>query len=70
MVVIPTLQFPTEACTYNQEDGSDLALCVELSETVLALSSWASLVTPATSAIERPFRADVVDLWERNIDDQ
>ena len=35
MAVISTFQLPTEACTYNQEDGSDLTCRVELFETVL-----------------------------------
>ena len=43
---------PTEACAYDQVDGSDLAWCVELFESVLTSSSWASLKTPATSAME------------------
>ncbi|EDR00588.1 uncharacterized protein LACBIDRAFT_334047 [Laccaria bicolor S238N-H82] len=70
MTVILTLQLPTEACIYDREDGGDLAWCAELFETVLASLGWASLVTPATSAMERPFKADVVGLWKRNIDDQ
>ena len=45
-----------EACVHDQVDGSNLA-CVELFESTLASLSWASLKTPATSVIERPFRA-------------
>ena len=57
---------PTEACAYDQVNGSDLAWCVELFESVAALSSGASLTMPATSAMERPFSADAVDLYVGN----
>ena len=42
---------------------------LELFEKVLLSLSWASFKPPATSAMENPIRAGVVDLEERNTDD-
>jgi len=62
--------FLVSPCGYDQVAGSDLVWCVELFERVLTSLSWASLKTPATSTMERPFRAGAVDLKERNTDDR
>ena len=43
---------------------------VELFESVLASLSWAWFNTPATSAMERSFKAGVIDLKERNSYDE